>query len=755
MATEELATLDEKTEEPPESRFKDANSARSHFTSLVSADKGASRDRASIQMMFDGEPPYDPAELKKAGQGFRCNVNFGEGEDLLEQSLAAYIDMLQSVEVLFTAKTPYGETDTERKEISETICKEISDMIRRRWPLFFKKFLMNATHFVSEGVSFVTFMDDIDWRFDVKRLGDFYVPRNTDASEDEAEVAYARDSFDVTELYRKIFNETAAKDMGWDVKAVKKAILNASATSGGKQYTSWEQWATEAKCDDLQVAARSKQVDVAYCWVQEFDGTISQYIFTIADGITEFLYERKEVYSRMGEAFVSFIYGVGTSGKFYGIRGLGKKVFSAVQTNNRMYGQHIDGAMLASSTFVQPKSASALGKAQLSFRGPFTVVHPDATVVPNSTPNFAQNTIPVINQMRELIRRKASGYTSANALPDDSGEMSRFEASARISNATGMTVTNLLLFIEQFEKLLREMVRRIIEPDYTSTLPGGEFVDEMMEQLEKKGIPAEAVHQLDLLTLFATRPVGAGSPAARDEVFRLLQEMSPGYDEQGRKAVLRDRTANVLGSFDAADRYIERPEVERKPEAAKIAVLENIAMSQGSPIPVHINEFHVTHLIEHTEYLQQVIQGVDEGQIQLMEAVPLLSMVHEHSVEHLQYVENDVASQADAAQYRQVLQQTGEILLNGMRQLEAQQQAEAEQAAESGEPGQVDPETEKHNLELQRKIETHQVNMQILHDKARTEQAIALQRAAGEQAVRDAEAAQKLNPFSIHAANKN
>lgn len=744
MSEETLASLDEKTEEPPESRFKDASAAREYFKVLERADEDASRDRAKQQLMFDGEPPYDSGELRRANQGYRCNVNFGEAEDLLEKALGAYIDMLQSVEVLFTADTAFGETPTERKENSRVVCDKVSKMIRK-WGLFLQRYLLNATYFVSEAVSFATFRDHIDWRFDVRRLGQFYVPRDSDSSEDEVEVAFAREKFTVTELYNKI-RGGGAEEMGWDEAAVKKAILSVSKNGDGSQYKSWEDWVTEAKSNDLCMSARAKVVEVLYCWVTEFDGTITQYILTTHDGISEFLFEKKAIYDRMGEAFVSFVFNVGSGGKFHGIRGLGKKIFSAVQTNNRMYGHHIDGAMLASSLLIRPKNASALGKAQLSFRGPFTVIHPEAEVVERGLGNFAQNTLPVINQMKALIREKAGGYTASLALPDDAREMSRFEASARISNATGMTVKNLLLFVEQFEKLIVEMVRRIAQEGWNEQMPGGKEIMALYAEMEEDGIPLEALHQLKIHTVKITRPVGAGSAVAREEAFRQLTEISPGFDETGRKALTRNRAAHILGSYEAADEYIERPDVIRKPDAAKIAYLETQWLLEGIPVPVQSNEMHITHLEEHTQVMAQIINQVSEG-LPMEEVVEGLFVLHEHCVSHLNEEEGNVSSQFDVSRFRQILQQSGEIITNGFRKLEAQRQREAEEGG--GQSTQVDPKEEAHREELRRKAELHMQNLQIIKQKADAEIQAKLLKANADAQLADAKAAREISPYDF------
>lgn len=747
---DELENLSDEGE-APESRFMDAASARSVFDAFFEADKESSRKRAMNQLMFDGAPPYNPEELVSANQAYRTNVNFGEAEDILTEAQGAYVDMLQSIEHLFTAETAFGATQDERNANAKEVCAEISRMIRA-WPGYLHQYLLRTTTFISQGVSVPIFRDHIDWRYDVKGLADFYVPRDSDAMEDFIEVAYSRETFTITELFNYIREEEAADSLGWDVEAVKKALLD-HATKGNDRTgsQSWEDFATEMKTDDLRVSARSNVVEVLYCWTREFDGSVTQYIMTRKPGTTdkEFLYTKREKYASMSEAFVFFTYGVGNKGKLYEVRGLGSKIFSAVQVLNRMMCQHIDGSMIAASLVIRPKDANALGKAQISLRGPYTVLHPGSDIVETGSQNFSQNTLGVSRQMSDLIRTKAGSVTTSRALPDDGRDMSQFEASARISNAAGMTVTNLILYLEQEEKLLRQQVRRIINPEYNKDLPGGEFIEILHERLLAKGIPLEALYQLDVNSIKATRPVGAGSAAARDNAFRQLQEMAPAFDEVGRRNLTRMRAANILGSFISANEFVPPPTQARIPEGTKVAMLENIAMKAGESIEVFPEEFHIAHLGQHTAAMQQYVQAAEEGSATLAELVPMLFQLHEHSLAHLDFINSDPAAQAEAAMYRQALQNSGEILLNGMRQLEAENRANGGPVAEGQEQPAVDPKQQEFIAKMQRDMQLHQFNMQKLADKAALDQQIAIGKANVEAQVIEVKAMAQLSPQAL------
>src|SRR5690606_38131322 len=114
------------------------------------------------------------------------------------------------------------------------------------------------------------------------------------------------------------------------------------------------------------------------------------------------------------------------------------------------------------------------------------------------------------------------------------------------------------------------------------------------KELEEEGIPREAWYAVDVNSVSVVYPVGAGSSAARNNAFRRLAEIAPAMDEEGQRNLHRDRAADALGSYENVDRYFPPTGVMRLPDAAKMAMLENILLKQGAPIEALSEEFHVT-----------------------------------------------------------------------------------------------------------------------------------------------------------------
>jgi hypothetical protein len=143
-----------------------------------------------------------------------------------------------------------------------------------------------------------------------------------------------------------------------------------------------------------------------------------------------------------------------------------------------------------------------------------------------------------------------------------------------------------------------------------------------------------------------------------------------------------------------------------------------------------------------------IIEQVQNGEIPtLAEAVGALATLHDHSTQHLEYLSQNPITQADAARFRQVLQQSGEIIMNGMRQLEKERREQAAQGGGEGGQQGPDPKQVEFYAKLQRDMELHQFNMQKLADQAQLDVQIKLLKANADAQLADAKTAKTISPF--------
>ncbi len=735
--------LDSESGIPPCSRVKDAKSLREIYQRLREADRRAAEHRAEVQAMFDGQPPYDENELQATGQSFRCNLNFDEASSMLEASVGQYVDLLNAVENLVSVKTTVG-SEAQRSEWEPIIAEEISHLLRS-WPDFHYNYLLLAHHFIAHGVGIALFEDDVDWRWKVIGLGDFLMPRKTQASEQELEVAVARRSFQVQQLFRYIEDEETAIKAGWDVEATKKAIMEAQPKHLGESgYGDWEQFQTEVKNNDLYHSyATSSEVRVIHGWVQEFDGTVSHYIALEDDADDKnntFLYSCRSRFESPSHAFVVFPYGIGTNGYYHSIRGLGHRIFPHIQVSNRLRSQLVDGSMLASSLLIVPQTEDALDSLAFSYYGPYAILNPGFDVAERTVPDFSKNVLPVLNDMADIVSKKVGQYNVSENFAG-SKERTRFEVQAQLQAQNRVSTASLNLFYEPWTRLLRSVVSRLIRRDYNVLEPGGRAVIDFRKRCHKRGVPSEAIHAVDVASVKAVRAIGNGSESMRTMALTEFTEMLGSLDDVGRKNLIRDRFAARIG-YEAASRYAPKVSDEgRPPMDVKFAEIENAVMRTGSDMAVLPNDNHMVHARVHIEAMTMVAGAVEQGQVPVEQVIDFLSRCFAHTEPHVAEASKDALLAEEAAMLRKALQNLGEIVTNGIKKVQAAaRRAQASQAG-SGAPAPAAPAVDP---QLEAKISEHRLKLQLMQEAAEAKMSIRAAEARQKMSLKDAETASNL-----------
>ena len=728
-ALDGLGSLDEKGK-PVESRIKDVKSALSIFNILRKADEGSSVNRARVDAMFDGASPYSSAQLAASGQGLKTNLNFGESQRLLDIALSAYVDLYSSLEKLVEVKGSEGEP-SERTTLEDIVSEEITHLLRS-WPEFHSNYLRLCTTFIKHGVAVSYFDTPDDWKFRVGSFADILIPRQTPASEHMVDVAIGRRQYHLHELYAFIKNEKAAKSVGWDVEEVRRVITKNVTTSGrssAASYADWESIQQELKNNDIYEGHQNPTVGVLHFWVREMDGSISHYI-TAENEPKEFLYKKVSRYDKPEQAFVMFTYGVGSNGTYHSIRGLGHRIFNHIQTSNRLRCQMIDGAMLGSAVMIQPDSQRALDELGFTYYGAYAVLSPNVNIIEKAIPNLSTSVQPALEDIGNQLALNTD-TVSTYGPQQSSPYRNQMQVVADMDVSTRLSGASLNLFYASWNRLLREVVRRIVENKKKDPA-----LKDFRTRCLIRGVPESFINSLDTDRTRAVRSIGNGSYANRLVALRELQAISGSFDDVGRKNLTRDIVSTRVG-HDLADRYAPQVEEARPTVDGKIAFFENQELMDGTPVPVVTNEIHSAHLSEHVPVLSQLIEQLNTGAADPLQALPALQAFYQHVAETVQSLVGDPAAESIVADANQVLQYTEEMINNTSKQVQKIQRDQAEsQPEEEGQP-QGEP-------DMGNKLQEHQLKMDMAKQKAELDMELKRAKFEQEQAMRDASNVMKM-----------
>jgi len=716
-----LGSLDD-TGAPVETRLKDVKSAISIFGTLRRADEKSAINRARIDAMFDGAAPYNATQLQTSGQGLKTNLNFGDAQRLLDISLSAYVDLYSSLERLVEVKGTQGE-GSEIKPNEEIVAEELTHLMRS-WPEFHSAYLRLCTTFIKHGVAVAYFDSPDDWRFRVGGFTDILIPRQTASSEEAIDIAIGRRNYLLHELHSYIKDPKAAAKVGWNVEEVKRVIKSNATTRQRQTYRDYEEVQAELKNNDLYTGIQNPSVAVLHFWVKEMDGSVSHYI-AAEDSPKDFLYKKVSRYQKAEQAYVMFTYGVGSNGTYHSIRGLGQRIFSHVQTSNRLRCQQIDGAMLASAIMIQPENQRSLDELQFTFYGAYAVMSPNVKIVEKAIPNLGTAVQPALQDLTQQLQLNTD-TVSTYGPTQSSPYRNQMQVVADMDVTTRLSGASLNLFYSSWGRLLREIVRRIA----TTKRPDA-AVKDFFARCEARGVSKEFIQTLDVDRTKAVRSIGNGSHANRMVALRELQGISGQFDDVGRRNLTRDIVSTRVG-HDLADRYVPA-EVQKRPTVdVKIAFFENQQLMAGQQVPVVANELHGTHLEVHVPVLNQLLEQLNVGEADPMQSLPVLQAFYQHISQTVQFAAGDPALEGIVGQTKQTLNFAEEVINNTAKAAQKIQREQAEAAQAQG--GQMPQQPDA-------KMAEHQIKMQIAQEKAELDMAIKQKKHDQEMAIRDAKAA--------------
>jgi hypothetical protein len=95
------------------------------------------------------------------------------------------------------------------------------------------------------------------------------------------------------------------------------------------------------------------------------------------------------------------------------------------------------------------------------------------------------------------------------------------------------------------------------------------------------------------------------------------------------------------------------------------------------------------------------------GEVSLADAATTYSDLFAHTVEHVQFIQGDIAASEEAGAMEQMLQRIEEVISNGMKEAEklAQEQAGAEQQAAAEAGGEMSMEQQERFAKAQAEVE--------------------------------------------------
>jgi hypothetical protein len=697
--------------------------------------------RQDIQAAVDGKAPYDEQYMRDSGQEGRANLNFLDLKRRVKRECVSYYDLTESVPVLARVNSNMDVDPTKRSEWCSVMSEEFHKMLKD-WSSFETYHQLLVQKFVTHGMGFLYFQDDLNWQWRVAGMEDFKMARGTTLAEEEVDIAVAFREVTVSTLYQWCMQSDPG-DKRWNRPEVYKAILKAYNQQAVWSQGEWEKWETILKNNDIFAATKANEyVKLAHCWVKEYSGKVSYYLTLRLGDNEDYLFKYENRFENVNQCFNFFPYEVGTNGQLHSVRGLAHERYPEAQVLNTVRNQSVDNARLAGSMIIQPKSATEAEDMALIWYGGVVYIPPEVNVVQTKLQNPSDSMLPIIQDMSMLLQDQ---QPNVNQKQSGDQRKTKFEKRADIAEESVLPTASLNLFYQPWKRHLNEVWRRVKNPKLKQNDPGGIQVFAYRERCMRRGVPE--VMLMDLTSWVEPyRAVGYGSPAAREAAFDDFMDYWGSLDPVGQNNLLRAKFAQKVG-YAQVDEFVPSIQMNgRTPLDAEIAELQNVAMSNGVPMSVMPNDHHILHLQAHLPSLENDLVQLEQGQAtpQLLQVAILKT---KHSAQHMQLLKPDKLQEKLVAEltrkFNNLAERTSAADDRAKRQamkdqIKAATQPPppdpASQAAENEHAQNLRQSQEEHSQKIRHREELHQSTMK---EKAAT--------AAQARALADAAAAQKVS----------
>lgn len=745
----------------PTKRITDVDAARQIYDECVLDAEPIARVRARIRGLVDGNPPYDPAELRRMGQGWRTNFNAREAEAIIDTNSAALWEMQHDtfVAARFFAVDPENAYSPENGlDYGDILSQEYTRVLKAwdEWPVYTDLTIHDA---MESGMGAMMWPDAHGVLPKWYNISNFTFPKKATCNISDLDFFFLRDEIPLHRLFRVTESEDKAGKEGWNVGAVKQYLVQEFAMGSNPgtsnmedefRMSGWEAVQQMIKNYDSGVQRRQFEgVKVVHMFVREVDkdGGITHLIFTEDDVssysgdnkfrndmndemsfASNFLFEKPREYEAMSQALWWVLYSYG-DGFINSVKGLGHRITPHCEVSNRLICSTFDSGMLSSSLLVKPTTPIDFSKVSILRVGPFTYLPENMEAVQTSY-NPRVDGLIMLRDMSSSILNNNTGVFKArseNPLAGESQKTAR-QVMAEESKEARFEKNQAAFFYGQWDYFHREMFRRLCSDKSVSLMASDKeraIAEDFRARCEARGVPLELL-STDLWEVRAERAIGLGAPGMRLDVTQQMLSIKGMMPEANQIHAIREFVAARVGA-QHVDRFVPlQPKSIFASDAASIATLENNDFNEGAYVPVGSDQLHAIHLPIHFSPLVQIMETMGETpeKIDVREVYKIMTIALPHIEQHLSFMSQDhlPEDQARAAKFQEFQELNSKLRefmgrLEGVikkinqaeRKQQEQQQQEMQMLAEAADNRKF--EVEKYRIDREAELKKYEADL--------------------------------------------
>lgn len=750
---------------PVSQRVATAQQCQEICTRFIRDDTIRAQRRLKVQGYFNGNAPKSRAAMQAAKRENDSNLNWKEFKGHIINAWTPFFDLRFEVPVCVDMDLELGDS-AQDLELCRGFSEYFHDMLFT-WRGFDDNTQLCDLQMMLHGVGSKAWQDEWDWRFTAILASNIYVPDETMASMDNAEMVMLTQPITAGQLWRKIEDAKAAVD--WNVEAVQDTIMNSANSDSTRQYGKlWDRWEQAFKNGDLYLSQQqTKQIKLATLFVQEMDGTISQMIVpqsfgTDTAGVSgkagkvDFLYYKQSRYESWDQVLCLFPYDIGADGTFHSVKGMGTDIYPFCELLNKVKNTLADIVLTGIKPMWQPTTGTDIEIFQMVKWGGGNLIPTGFNPVDMRIGSNLEPALAISREFSTTLSQNSGAYAQQDVAAPTVEETAK-SAMIRAAERSKLAKGTANRYMRSVDREYAETWRRASNPELRDYHPGAkealDFQRKCRRLCAKFGVPWEwnlsaddsptgeagKFTVLQLVTnVRANRSLGLGSAAMRIEIANQLMANIDRFDEIGQNEIKRMWVATMT-SFHDVDAIVPSLTQGREPvEDQSIAASEDNGFSTLGPDAeafVVPGQNHVIHLSVHIPSMQKEQQMCQQGQSDPQKCFAQIEGQAAHAMQHLQILQQNPTRQREAKMFGQAMQAIAAYQDHLQQTLTEQANA----AAQQPQPGQPDPDVMKAQASIQLKQEKAAADHELKQQKAIADHQLKVQQQQFEQALKEQE----------------
>jgi hypothetical protein len=688
-------------------KFEDADLVQSIAWQLRYGDWSRANNRARINSLFNGAPPYTADEVE--ANNINVNVNFLEATSLSHDARSQFAAAFQKPGNYFKASTDRGPVH-KRQERSTIITNEVNRLMKRSLE-YHETMRSKFASLVMHGVAPASWDSRDNWCPIAMGIEDLLIPSDTLLSFRNLPFFIKMRAYTAPELIK--LTKGTKRDKGWNMKLVNSCIKwvdKESQSLLGSQFP--DIWSPEKMEERLKsdggyyMGDRVPTINVFDFWYWSDDGGNGGWrrrmvldTWSAPTGVApdmkanqamsfakgQWLYDSGEVVKATSREQIFSCQFADLSAvapfRYHSVRSLGFLLYAVCHLQNRLR------CRLTETTFEQlmmlfrvksQDDVQRVMKVDLYNRG---FIDESVQFVPDGDrfkPNYQLAELGV-GQIKDLIARHSSSFTAMPQQGSSSVEKTKFQVQAETQTATAMVSIALqqAYTYQSFE--YKEIFRRFCQSN--STDPD---VVRFQAACLRQGVPKDYLKP-EQWDIEPERVMGAGNKTLEMSIAQQLMQYRNLYDPEPQRQILRDVTLAITDDPARATSLVpDNPHTIT--DAVHDAQLAAGTLMQGLPVALKTGMNHIEYVDTLMATMAHIIQGAQaSGGMADIKTIQGLQNMSNHIAQHIQLIAQDPNEKQRVKVYGD---QLGKMmnLVKAMAQRLVEQMKKQQQQAPQGDP---------------------------------------------------------------------